>query len=451
MGRARAESRGSTLWFSIAKGLEKDLDRFGRNSATSFVTLSEEEVQRFVQFDMAENVFLAVGPILLSHGAKGIPIGGFLSTQIAEIWACWREFTSLFGEHVSQVQVSVNAACATFSRETGVTVGCDIPGAPEVVCHHPGAEILAHNMFVAKNVHQATPEALCQSRFIGWWTPADRTFATATVADKTFQFISTTPWDGAEGGRLRSIIRHSTGKNRRLVMKFFENFDALNGVVGEILSAVQMCACAGPMPPSQPAVIMSRYRDNIYIALVGISPCFVAPLTFIIEQMTFIIYGIPLKLEPHGYVTTWGEAAVIFAHRTGAYLQDVALHRKGVVHDLEGSRQGATDAEWEQWVDAHSPNARTVLKSFLPSVFYKSLLYALSPQDVTCNLRSLLWRLGVRAYPDQWWRPLLLRFFKRFRLHGILGFKVLIRWFHEGGRVVIVNKASRDQTPVHRC
>ena len=101
-------------------------------------------------------------------------------------------------------------------------------------------------------------------------------FATATVADRTIQFINTTPWDGAEGGRLQSIVRHSTRKNKRLVMKFFENFEALNGVVGEILSAVKVRACAGPMPLSQPVVIMSRYRDNIYIALVGISPCFAA-------------------------------------------------------------------------------------------------------------------------------------------------------------------------------
>ena len=69
-------------------GLEKDLDRFGKNSEKSFVTLSEEEVLRFVEFDMAANVFLTVGPVILSQGAKGIPIGGFLSAQIVEIWAC---------------------------------------------------------------------------------------------------------------------------------------------------------------------------------------------------------------------------------------------------------------------------------------------------------------------------------------------------------------------------
>ena len=369
LGRARAGTRGSTLWFSIAKGVEKDLDRFGKNSAKSFVTLSEEEVLRFVKFHMAENVFLTVGPIMLSQGAKAIPIGGFLSAQMAEIWACWREFTTLFGEQVSQVQVSTNAACATYSQETGVVVCCDFPGAPALVYHHPGAEILAHDMFVAKNVHQATPEAVCQSGFTGWWSPVDRIFATATIADRIVQFINTTPWDGAKGGRLQSIVRHSTWKNKRLVMKFFENFEALNGVVGEILSAVKLGACVGPIPLSQPVVFMSRYRDGIYIALVGISPYFAAPLAFIIEQMTTIVYGIPLKWEPHGDVTTWGEAAVILAHRTNVYMHDFALHRKGVVHDLSAWRQGAVDAEWEQWVDAHSPNARTVLKSFLPSVF----------------------------------------------------------------------------------
>ena len=133
------------------------------------------------------------------------------------------------------------------------------------------------------------------------------------------------------------------------------------------------------------------------------------------------------------------------------YLHDFALHRKGVVHELSAWRQGAVDAEWEQWVDAHSPNARTVLKSFLPSVLYKSLLYALSPQDVICNLRSLLWGLGMRAYPDQWWRPMLLRFFQRFKLHRILGFKVWIRWFQEGRGVVVTSQANSARTPVHRC
>ena len=85
-------------------------------------------------------------------------------------------------------------------------------------------------------------------------------------------------------------------------------------------------------------------------------------------------------------------------------------------------------AEWEQWVDAHSPNARSVLR-------YKSLLYALTQRDVVANLRSLLWGCGARRYPEQWWRPILYRFFHRFRLHRIVGFTRMIGWFQEGQQI----------------
>ena len=68
-------------------------------------------------------------------------------------------------------------------------------------------------------------------------------------------------------------------------------------------------------------------------------------------------------------------------------------------------------AEWEQWVDAHSLNAQNFLPSLFPA-FYKSVLYALTRRDVVSYLRSLLWGCGVLKYRDQWWRPILHRFFK---------------------------------------
>ena len=104
---------------------------------------------------------------------------------------------------------------------------------------------------------------------------------------------------GLEGGRLHSTVWHSTRKNKRLLMQGFQNLDALNGVVGEILSAATLGACASPKPLPQLVVILSTYRDNIYIALVAVSPCYEAPLTFLIEQLTTVIYGIPMKWEPH--------------------------------------------------------------------------------------------------------------------------------------------------------
>ena len=68
------------------------------------------------------------------------------------------------------------------------------------------------------------------------------------------------------------------------MMQFFRNFDALNGVDGEILSADTLGACAGPSSQSIPVVIMSRYRDNVYFAMVGISPFLEAPILFVIEK-----------------------------------------------------------------------------------------------------------------------------------------------------------------------
>ena len=96
--------------------------------------------------------------------------------------------------------------------------------------------------------------------------------------------MQTLPWDGAEGGRLQSIVQHSTRKNKRVAMQLFWNFDALNGIVGEILSADIVGACAGPSSQSMPVVIMSRYRDNIYFAMVGISPFLEAPSVFLLNN-----------------------------------------------------------------------------------------------------------------------------------------------------------------------
>ena len=122
------------------------------------------------------------------------------------------------------------------------------------------------------------------------------------------------------------------------------------------------------------------------------------------------------------------------ASRHGIH-QSFGLRRKGVVQKLSEVVNGMVTAEWEQWVDTHSPNARNVLRSLFPALLYKSLQYALTRRDVISNLRSLLWGCGVRRYPNQWWRPILYRFFHRFRLHRIVGFKNMMCWFQEGQRI----------------
>ena len=152
-----------------------------------------EPLLKFVEYDMTENVFLTIDPAKLFQGARGIPIRGFLSAQIAEIWACWKEFTGLFGELVPTVQQKITDLCADFSQTQTIPVQHVVPRVTEFVDHFRDDHVLAHDIFVSKHVHIVTPEALCQSGFSGWWSPADRVFATAQVAGQTVHFIQTLP------------------------------------------------------------------------------------------------------------------------------------------------------------------------------------------------------------------------------------------------------------------
>ena len=96
--------------------------------------------------------------------------------------------------------------------------------------------------------------------------------------------------------------------------------------------------------------------------------------------------NIPLKWEPHGRVTTWGEASIIVHQHSGVFKHHFSLQRKGVIQQISDVTQGIHTAEREQWVYAHSPNARSVLRTLFPALLYKSVLYALylwhRPEDI---------------------------------------------------------------------
>ena len=84
----------------------------------------------------------------------------FLSAQIAEIWACWKEFIGLFGDLVPIVQQKLTDLCANFSNAQGVPVQCIVPGVAELVDHFPDSHVLAHSMFVLKHVSRVVNSGL---------------------------------------------------------------------------------------------------------------------------------------------------------------------------------------------------------------------------------------------------------------------------------------------------
>ena len=71
----------SRLWFSIAKGGLRHLDRIGLASSSDFYGINFDQVLRYVLFDISQCNLFTLGQLIIQQGIKGVPIGGFLSAQ----------------------------------------------------------------------------------------------------------------------------------------------------------------------------------------------------------------------------------------------------------------------------------------------------------------------------------------------------------------------------------
>ena len=110
MQRMCAKRRVKHALFSISRE-SKHLDRVGTSAAQSFLVVSEAAIMRFLDLDLDQNVLSTAGGVVVAQGGKGVPIGGFISAQAAELWAMWREH-HLFHS-------ALTGACPR-----GVAVGC---------------------------------------------------------------------------------------------------------------------------------------------------------------------------------------------------------------------------------------------------------------------------------------------------------------------------------------
>ena len=90
MQRMCANQRIKHALFSISRE-SKHLDQVGTSAAQSFLVVDEAAIMRFFDFDLDQNVLFTAGGVVLAQGGKGVPIGGFISAQAAELWAMWRE------------------------------------------------------------------------------------------------------------------------------------------------------------------------------------------------------------------------------------------------------------------------------------------------------------------------------------------------------------------------
>ena len=90
--RAHRGMRGN-LFFSIAEGGERSLDRIGKAADGGFRAVPLEDVLKLVRWDLDHNTLFEMDGWVLNQNIKGVPIGGFLSAQLMCIGALIQEIT----------------------------------------------------------------------------------------------------------------------------------------------------------------------------------------------------------------------------------------------------------------------------------------------------------------------------------------------------------------------
>ena len=101
----------------------------------------------------------------------------------------------------------------------------------------------------------------------------------------------------------------------------------------------------------KPLVCFSRYRDNIYIVLVRVGEQLLPLVEHTVASITNHLYGIRLRWEDWGPLTTWSEGSIIVKGVSSggtALSLSMSLVRKGTTHDLPLPHPG--DPEGLQWV-----------------------------------------------------------------------------------------------------
>ena len=116
-------------------------------------------------------------------------------------------------------------------------------------------------MMTSGSIHQLTHEDLQTSGFDGWWNSVEKLIGCIESGDGRSTFIAQIlPWDGAAGGRLDTIIRHTDTRNKRRVRDFFTKSKTLPPILGECIKHDSMQT---PPPsracPGHQLILLSRY------------------------------------------------------------------------------------------------------------------------------------------------------------------------------------------------
>ena len=322
----KVAGKNRLFWASIHRGGLKEPDRKGTGSSSNFRSINEAEIKDYVAFDTKSNNLFHVGPTTLRQGLKGVPIGGFLSAQLSEIWAIWREVMWLGQENLPKVakviEKSLHKAHGVLKCHLTLVDTWGYTVAP--VCS--ANKIFKTGTMRSQHISEVSKEKIEAEGFKGWWSPVERVFGCFQWGAHDIFLVNTIPWDGAPGGRVDNIIKHTEPLQKHRVRNFFKEVSILGSVISERLNP----HANPPLPSTQPhepvpVTLMSRYWDNIYIMLLNIVEQLVTVVKNFITLLLHTTYGICLKWEPSSpNEVVWGEGRITSSE------QSLGLTRKGV-------------------------------------------------------------------------------------------------------------------------
>ena len=121
-----------------------------------------------------------------------------------------------------------------------------------------------------------TPTRWRGGGFQGWWNPVDRMLGCLEFDSQNVILANTVPWDGSVGGRIDAIMKYTEPANKLLVQNFLTQVTPLKALVAECRKSATLCHSVyqkqheRKSTPQTGVMLISRYRDNIYLLLLNV-------------------------------------------------------------------------------------------------------------------------------------------------------------------------------------
>ena len=215
-------------------------------------------MKTYVEFELFDNCFFTMGPLIMLQGTTGIPIGGFLSARPTELWCIWREVTAMRRDCRVKTEQDFAAHCTDHFALPATLHLAD----PSDFSMSPDGQGMISEADIQRptNVPEVTHDVLIEGGFQGWYRPMEKLFGCNQLPDLTLSLVCSTPWDGSPIGRLGVLLKNCPRKQRDRVREFYSDFSPLAALLGAMLSNEQVPTVE---PVDSPLCLISRFRDNI--------------------------------------------------------------------------------------------------------------------------------------------------------------------------------------------